>query len=327
MVTTVKILGQPCALGELLGMGGMGRVYAAEHPAQIPVAVKLLDDALRGDPVMVARMAEEASAALRVVHPNVVRVLDSGATDDGVPFVAMRRVSGVPLGVVVERDGPLALGRIRSILGQILSGAAAIHGAGLVHGDLKSANVLVEGGPAGDRITIIDFGLARPIAASAPRTDRRVSGTPDYMAPEVIRGEPVTAASDLYAVGVILYELLTGTTPFGGGSPTMIFDRHLDDDVAPPSLRCPDRTIPGALEAVVLRALAKQPADRFPDAQRFAEALDRAVPPAVCEGAPAPCRIVFSTTAPTREWSRPASALRWGGRVGRRAPRARALGG
>jgi eukaryotic-like serine/threonine-protein kinase len=308
MVTTVEILGQPCVLGVLLGTGGMGRVYAAEHPAQIPVAVKLLEEALRGDPVMVARMAEEASAARRVSHPNVVRVLDSGTTSDGVPFVAMRRVGGVPLGVVVERDGPLALGRIRSILGQVLGGTAAIHRAGLVHGDLKSANVLVEAGPTGDRITIIDFGLAGPAAAAAPRADRRVSGTPDYMAPEVIRGEPVTVASDLYAVGVILYELLTGTTPFGGGSPTMIFDRHLDESVVPPSLRCPDRTIPGALEAVVLCALEKQPGDRFGDAGRFAAALDRAVPLAVCERALPPCRIAFSTTAPTRDWSRPHSA-------------------
>ena len=283
----------------------MGRVYAVRHPTRSRVAVKLLHEALAADPVMAGRLADEARAACRVSHRNVVRVLDCGETADGEPFVAMQHVRGLPLGVLVKREGPLPLGRVRSITMQILGGLAAIHRAGLVHADMKSDNVLVDATPAGDRVTIIDFGLARPLATRALHAaDRLVSGTPEYMSPEQIRGEALTPAADLYAVGVILYEMLTGTTPFGGGSTTVVFERHLSDDVVPPSLRCPDRTILAALEAVILRALEKDPAARYLDAHRFAAAVNRAVPAGCPDRAPPHAACAFSTTSPTRDWVR-----------------------
>ena len=306
MTLAMDILGQRCVLEDLLGTGGMGRVYAVRHPSRPRVAVKLLREALAKDPFMVGRMADEARAARLVSHRNVVRVLDSGETADGEPFVVMEHVGGIPLGALVQREGPLPLGRIRSIAAQLLAGLAAIHRAGLVHADLKSDNVLVEATAEGDRVTIIDFGLARPLATSAARgADRLVSGTPEYMAPEQVRGEPLTAAADLYGVGVILYELLTGTTPFGGGSTAMIFERHLTEAVVPPSVRCPDRTIPAALERAVLRALEKDPAARYFDASMFAIAVERAVPAGDCPDRGAShVSAAFSTTAPTRDWVR-----------------------
>jgi len=286
----------------------MGCVYAVEHPVHTSVVVKLLHEDFRGDPAMVARMTEEARTAQQVSHRNVVRVLDRGETAAGVPFVAMERVRGVPLEALVQRDGPLSLARILSIAEQILGGLAAIHRASLVHGDMKSDNVLIEVGPAGDLVTIIDFGLARPTAKpEAHTTGQPVSGTPDYMAPEVIRGERPTTATDLYAVGVILYELLTGTTPFGGGEASTIFERHLRDEVPPPSLRCPDRPIPPAFERVILRALEKEPMMRYRDAEEFACDLARSVPPDFHDVAIRSDQPAFSTTAPTRAWSRPSA--------------------
>ena len=303
MGAALQILGQPCVLGDLIGVGGMGRVYAVHHPTRPRIVVKLLHEALATVPAMVERFADEALAACRVSHPNVVRILDCGETADGEPFVAMEHVRGIPLGVHVHQEGPLPLDRVRAIALQILGGLAAIHSAGLVHADMKSDNVLVDASPAGDRVTIIDFGLARQSAASEPCDgDRMVSGTPEYMAPEQIRGEPLTAAADLYAVGVILYEMLTGTTPFGGGTTVTIFARALHEDVVPPSLRCPDRTIPAALENVILRALEKDPAARHLDASMFATAVERAVQAGCCDRAASYARATFSTIAPTQEW-------------------------
>ena len=303
MGAALQILGQPCVLGDLIGVGGMGRVYAVHHPTRPRVVVKLLHEALATVPAMVERFADEALAACRVSHPNVVRILDCGETADGEPFVAMEHVRGIPLGVHVHQEGPLPLDRVRAITLQILGGLAAIHRAGLVHADMKSDNVLVDASPAGDRVTIIDFGLARPSGTNAWHGGPSiVSGTPEYMSPEQIRGEPITAAADLYAVGVILYEMLTGAPPFGGGPTAEIFKCHLSDEVVPPSLRCPDRTIPAALERVIQRALHKDPTARYPDAHRFALAVNRAVPHGCVDRTPAHAEIAFSTTAPTRDW-------------------------
>jgi hypothetical protein len=267
--------------GELVGAGGMGSVFATGAVGDRPIVVKLLHDSLLTDSYCRARFDDEARTARQVRHRNVVRVVDDGVTETGVPFVVMERVDGIPLGTVIERDGPLALSRIRSIASQILAGLDAIHAAGLVHGDVKSDNVLV--GP-GDQVTIIDFGLAR-VASTRPRAieDGMMSGTPEYMAPEVIRGEAIGIAAEIYAVGIILYEMLTGRTPFAGGTSTEIFERHLTEDVVPPTLRAPYRTIPVTVESIVLRALAKEPAGRHRSAGMFAAAIERAIPTDIVE--------------------------------------------
>ena len=298
-MVTLDVLGHACQLGELLGAGGMGQVFAAEHPRLGRIAVKVLPPTLVEKSVP-GRVRDEAGMGARVHHPNVVRILDHGVTHEDVPFVAMECVSGVSLGGLVRRMGPLSLVRIRTIAVQLLAGLAAIHREGLVHADLKSDNILID--PDTDHITIIDFGLARPSKTMLREDDQIISGTPEYMAPELIRGATITAAADVYAVGVILYELLTGTTPFGGGSTDEIFTRHLEDDVVPPSLRCPDRTIPAALEVAILAALAKDPSARPHDSRAFARAVSSAIPTTIDHELS--FQRAFSTTGPTRRWTR-----------------------
>ena len=262
-------------VGELLGTGGMGTVFAADHREHGAVAIKLLHEALTADATFKARIPEEAYILRKVRHPNIVRVIEFGTTETGTPFLVMQRAAGIPLGKVIERDGPLELTRVRQIATQILGGLGAIHRAGLVHGDMKSDNVLVDDR---DRVTIIDFGLTRSRNTRPYWLDDHVlSGTPDYMAPELIRGEPMTSAADLYAVGVIIYEMLTGSTPFGGGTVTEIFERHLRDEVVPPSVRCPEREIPRHVDRLVLRALEKHPSARHHDTEMFALAIEHAI--------------------------------------------------
>lgn len=297
-------------VGDEIGVGGMGRVFAAADPRGADVAVKVLNPGLGSDAVFAARLLHEARLAEMVSHPNVVRVLDVGSTSQGHPFYVMRRVAGESLGALVQAAGALPLRRVRRLAAQLLEGVAAIHAAGIVHGDLKSDNILVGDD---DHVTIIDFGLAR-METERERAfgDRMLSGTPEYMAPEIIRGDAMTRAADIYAVGIIVYEMLTGTTPFAGGTMAEIFERHLRDDVVPPSLRCGERTIPAALDGLVMRALAKDPAQRQPGAALFATAIERAIPPDWREEAmPARPRRI-STTASTCTWQRPVNVPRKG---------------
>jgi serine/threonine-protein kinase len=286
-----------------LGAGGLGRVFAARDARGAAVAVKLLHPQLADDGVFAARLHEEARLARMVSHRNVVRMLDSGTTDDGVPYLVMRRAAGVPLGTLVRKLGVLPMARVRTIATQILEGLVAIHAAGLVHGDLKADNVLVGDD---DHVTIIDFGLARQHAvAQAWLADGVVSGTPEYMAPEVIAGGPLTSAADIYAAGVMIYELLTGKTPFAGGSAAAVCERHLTEAPVPPSLRYPERALPAALEALLMRALAKEPTQRHLNAGLFATAIARAIPttwPDAPSARPRPSRM--TRAAVTRQWER-----------------------
>lgn len=288
------------SLGPLLGMGGMGRVFASEHAAR-RVAVKVLHDQFIDDATMRARLAAEGDAMWRVRHRNVVRILGQGTHPDGRPYLTMEHVDGITLGALIQREGWLPLARIRTIGEQILLGLAAIHRAGLVHADIKSDNVIV--GPD-DRVTIIDFGLARELAAPPTADELQVlSGTPEYMAPEVITGEPPGVAADLYAVGVILYEMVTGTAPFTGKTSQEIFERHLHDHVVPPSLRAPDRKIPAAFEAIIVRALAKNPDLRHYNAELFATAVRRALA-STQDGEHPAAPVMTPSRAKTERWPR-----------------------
>jgi serine/threonine-protein kinase len=296
-------------LGDLLGVGGTGVVHAAtERHTGRELAIKVLLPELASDAPARARFVEEARVAQHVRHPNVVRVVDDGALADGRPYIVMERAPGESLGAWIRRHGPLSLALVRAIASQVLEGVAAIHGCGFIHGDLKSDNILVSVATGGVRATIIDFGLARP-PATRPLfvADDMVSGTPDYVAPETLRGALATEAADVYAIGIVLYEMVTGTTPFGGGSPATVFDRHLADPIVPPSLRCPDRHIPRVFEGVIMRALAKRPARRHADAASLATAVVRSLR-SVLDEAEAPREVAaFSYDGPTRDWLRPAS--------------------
>lgn len=279
-----EVVGGKYILRECIGEGGMGIVFLADHASLgRKVAIKLLQPALATCDTLVRRFHTEAVAACRVQHPGSVAIIDCGTTDDGTPFIAMEHVRGSLLSAVIAEE-EISLPRALRIIQQLLRILEAAHANGVIHADIKSDNIIVEHTADGDAITLIDFGLAR-IEGQEDHDHGHgnfVSGTPEYMAPELVRGEPSTIATDLYGVGVMLYELLTGQTPFEGGSTEEILLRHIEDEVVPPSKRRLDRHIPAVLDQIVLRALHKDPRERFANAGELARAL-AAVPR---EGAP-----------------------------------------
>ena len=264
---------------ERIGDGGIGIVYLADQPAlQRQVAIKVLRPELAHVPTHLERFHNEALAACHVRHPHCVAVIDCSHLPDGAPYIVMQYVPGRSLGRIIAEE-VIAPARALGLMIQILAALRAVHAAQIVHGDVKSDNFIVEDLDGHDHVTMIDFGLARlpgqrPCVAI---TDGEVlvSGTPEYMAPEVLAGKPATIRSDLYGAGVVLYEMLTGTTPFIAEALAELAAQHQRDDLMPPSRRAPDRAIAAALDAVVRRALAEQPDDRFPDATAFAIALGR----------------------------------------------------
>jgi len=259
-------------LGELLGRGGMGQVHIARHRSGRLVAIKRVRNTLAGDRLVVDRLAGEAALLRTVSHPNVVRALDDGTGADGMPFLVMDRAHGTPLSELITEHGALPHDRLAAISAQLLAGLAAIHDAQIVHADLKSHNVLVDDV---NIVTIIDFGLASTLT-QAPRASGLVAGTPAYMAPELIAGEHPTVTADIYAAGAILYEMLTGSTPFRGHIST-ILARQLSECVELPSKRAPDRGISAAIDRAVVRALEPSPAARFQRVTELADAFATAI--------------------------------------------------
>lgn len=277
--TPGDLFGSRYELRELIGEGGMGRVYRAEQRSpRRSVAVKFLRPSLVDDADMLRRFHSEARTASLLSHPNLVAVIDFGVAVPGGPFLVMEYVRGASLTRILADDGPLALHRAANLLDQILAALDAAHRADVVHADITSDNVLVAPRGLDEQVKIIDFGLARLRQGGVASDGKEVlAGTPEYLAPEVICGGPPSVGSDLYGAGIILFELLTGTTPFRGGTVRQILTRQATESVIPPSLQRPERPIPAALEEVVMRALAKDPAARYPDAASFRAALAAAI--------------------------------------------------
>jgi len=290
-------------LHQLLGAGGVGMVYLADDVRNgHRVALKLAHSRHNNDAQIMRHFNREAMIGMRVAHGSVVSARDVGVTSDGTPFVVMEYVAGRSLAAMLAAERPL-FRRGAKIMEQILDGLHAMHHAGFVHADVKCDNVLVATRPDGtDRATLIDLGLAHVYVQhlKTGSIDASLSGTPEYMAPEIISSHGAVPASDIYAAGVILYELLTGTTPFSGGTPAEIMRRHVHEEVVPPSVRCPEGEIPPALDRVVLRALAKNPSARYPTASALAVAITAATPetelPRFRAGAQAEPRFSTSTT-------------------------------
>lgn len=258
-------------VGDLLGRGGMGRVHMARHRAGHLVAIKQVRKTLENDPLVCDRLANEARLLWRVRHPNVVRAVDSGHAADGSPFLVMDRVHGIPLDVLLTTSGALPIERVACIARQLFAGLAAIHDAGVVHADVKSSNIMVDDE---DHVVIIDFGLAR--APSRMDLKGLIAGTPSYIAPEVIRGELPAVAADIYGAGAVVYEMLTGELPFRGPT-AIVLTRQLHDIVVAPSIRAPHREIGPEIDAVVLRALSRDPADRYAAMRDLGTALEHAL--------------------------------------------------
>jgi serine/threonine-protein kinase len=284
----------------LLGQGAMGVVYRARDPAiDRPVAVKLVRvDLLKGEhrEAYLARFRQEVQAAGRCQHPNIVTVHDFGV-HDGAPFFVMEHVEGRSLDETLPRDtgmGPQAAG---AIVLQLLDALACAHGQGVTHRDIKPANLMLM---ADRRIKVMDFGISG-LPSSQLTQAGTVMGTPDYMAPEQIRGEAADARSDIHAVGVVLHELLTGRTPYDGAALHEVMARLVSPD--PPKLAPAGPLMPEALRAVVAKAMAKAPAERFASAAAMAQAVRRALDEASAPADPqatviAPARTVVMSSPP-----------------------------
>jgi eukaryotic-like serine/threonine-protein kinase len=270
-----RVLGDKFRLRACIGIGGSGAVFRADQTTLgRTVAVKILSAALATDPRLVRRFQDEALAASRLNHPNTVSVIDYGQSPDGLLYIVMEYVKGPTLTQLVAGEHPLPIDRVLDIIGQILAGIEEAHLAGVVHADLKSDNVIVDQRrPDWDVVKVVDFGIARLVNQPREGEDRTICGTPEYMAPETITGAPPAVASDLYAVGVIFYELLCGETPFVGGNTVEILTRQLRHTPVPPGQRRVSGEVPPEVEAVCMRALAKHPGDRYPDAAHFRQAV------------------------------------------------------
>lgn len=267
---------------ELIGVGGMGRVYQAEQSVLgRTVAVKIIHPHLLSDENSAVRFLTEARAASQLNHPNSISVFDFGRTDDGQPYLVMELLRGRDLSLVAHEDGELPFTRIVDVLRQVLAALGEAHALGIVHRDLKPENIVLQPQRrGGDLVKVLDFGLAKlrvDVPGPSVTSPGIVCGTPDYMAPEQGRGDHIDGRSDLYAVGVILFQLLTGRLPFEGDSPTQVVMMHLSVPAPDPRQIAPRRNIPAAIAEVVKKALAKSPNDRFGDAHEFIDALDRAL--------------------------------------------------
>ncbi len=261
-----------------LGSGAMGTVYRARNQKLgRDVALKVMHDHLVHEPMLLARFYREAKLAGRLQHPNVVAVLDVDATPDGKQIMVLELVEGTSLGDLILE--PMAQPRIIELVKQILRGLAHAHAAGLVHRDLKPDNMIVRRGDDGVEILqIVDFGIAALRGDGADAMERltgtgMIVGTPLYMSPEQARAEHVDHRADLYALGVIIYEMLTGLAPFEGTAMEVAVAK-MDKDPIPLSVRAPDVAVEPVFEAYMRKLLARLPDDRFATAHDALEVLE-----------------------------------------------------
>ncbi len=268
---------------ELIGEGGMGAVYLAEHThMRKRVALKLLHAEMNDNEEVLARFRREAEAAARIEHPNVVAATDFGRIEDGSFFLVLEYVEGTSLRDAISK-GPLPVARALHITRQIAFALERAHDAGIVHRDLKPENVmLVKKEEDPDFVKVLDFGIARIETAQRDGGQQPLTrmgtilGTPEYMAPEQALGETVTPVADLYAVGVMLYEMLTGRHPFDADDRMAILSMHLVAPVPPMADRAPNVQVPPPVEALVRRLLEKEAKARYPSGRALVDAIEEA---------------------------------------------------
>jgi eukaryotic-like serine/threonine-protein kinase len=283
---------------EPIAQGAMGAVYRGERiKLGRAVAIKIMHDALPDELSSRQRFEREAKLMALLEHPHCVSVIDFGLHDDK-PYLVMELVRGTSLLELLAKVGRLEPVRAADIMCQVLSGLQHAHELGVIHRDIKPANImLTEKTGLGEQVRILDFGLARPAIETTKLTTGIVVGTPNYMAPEQIKGGAIDARTDLYGCGVMLFELLTDTKPFRADDPLAVVRKHLHDP--PPRLADFVADVDfGDLEAVVSRALSKLPRDRFASAQEMSAAIDQASPRPVVMAHAIPRRISAQTSAP-----------------------------
>lgn len=264
-------IGERYELRECIGIGGMARVYRAlDRTLNRDVAAKILDPALASDPLFVERFRREARSAASLNHPNIVTIFDTGATDDSY-YIVMEYVEGPNLKERLRADGPLSEGDVLAIGAQVAAALTAAHERGLIHRDIKPHNVLIT--PDGTA-KVTDFGIARAAGASQLTATQTVMGSAQYLSPEQALHHPLDGRSDIYSLGIVLYEALTGQLPFIGDSLVAVAMMQVHDPPVP--LRAIRPEISVQTEAVVMKALAKDPAKRYQSANEMRAALLRA---------------------------------------------------
>lgn len=267
---TLATLGNRYRLLDKIGEGGMATVYRAEDTLlERLVAVKVLREQYAGDPSFLARFKQEARAAAGLAHQNIVSVYDVGS-DQGNQYIVMEYVEGASLKQLILQGAPFPIPRVIGLSMQILAALSFAHQKGLIHRDIKPQNVLVT--PDG-QVKVTDFGIARAAASGQLTETGTVLGTVYYCSPEQAQGKAVTPASDIYSVGVVLFEMLTGRLPFEGEGPLAVALKHLQEEPVEPSRL--NARVPSQLDAIVLRALAKEPSERYSSAEEMRQALLR----------------------------------------------------
>src|ERR687891_504320 len=266
-----------------LGEGGMATIWrAVDEQLDREVAVKILRPQFSSDPGFSARFKQEARAAGGLSHPNIVGVYDYGTDGaDGEPYIVMELVHGSDLAAILHERGALSVtDSVRIAIG-VADALEVAHRRGIVHRDVKPGNIMITDG--GD-VKVTDFGIARAVSEASMTVTGTTLGSVHYFSPEQARGDEVTGASDVYSLGIVLFEMLTGRRPFEGDSAAGVALKRLNEDPPPPSTY---RPVPSGLSAIVMRALERDPAPRFPDAGSMAEALrvwqknPEAIPPGV----------------------------------------------
>ena len=279
-------LGDKFEICGVLGEGGTGIVYEAKRLEQGDrVALKVIHPHLLGDAQIRGRFLREVAILRRLQGKHLAPMLDSGEAPDprregsSLLYMALPKIEGKALDRVISEDGPLSIDRTLEIISQTCVALASAHAQGVIHRDLKPANVILRDN---DQVTVVDFGMAKIVTGGGGTgtteltAHNMIFGTPEYMAPEQARGDELDARCDVYAVGVMLYEMLTGSQPFRAPTPLGVLTAHLTTTPLEPREKAPDREISPALEAVVMHAIAKSPADRYATAAALLTAIAHA---------------------------------------------------
>jgi serine/threonine-protein kinase len=272
-----QLVGERYQIERRLGSGGMGEVYLARHVLiGRACALKVMSQSLSSDPDALTRFNREATSASSISHPNVCAVYDFGLTGQGLAYLAMEYLEGRTLSAVLEESGPLPVERVAALVVQCAAGLHAAHELGILHRDLKPENIMVLAGKDRETAKLVDFGIAKaaegPGGASVTRSGF-VVGTPEYMSPEQLAGDPLDARSDQYSLALVCYRLLTGRLPFEGTSQQETLTQRLTQPPRSLIASLPSGSFPGGLQAVLDRALSRQAGERYASVLEFAEAI------------------------------------------------------
>ena len=294
---------------EVIGEGGMASVYRARHKlTEKQVAIKIMSPMLATDPVVRERFRREARSAQKLAHPNIIEIYDQGDTDDGTAFIAMELLHGESLAPVISR-GPFDVDRAIHVMIQIARGVARAHDLEIIHRDIKPENIfLCRREDGSDLVKVLDFGIAKSRQDSRLTNQGELFGTPQYMAPERIMGKDTGGASDIYALGVVFFEMLTGELPFNAPDVATFFVKHMEEP--PPPVRSLNARVPSKLDDLVLRMLAKSASDRPVDAHRVHQDLldisreREALAPPSADEEPVHSAPVTVAAGPADHWAR-----------------------